>query len=92
MTEQKGVGLIREIVVEKSHVERRSQLVYNPLKHKLRSQVFPELTQRLKAIFQDALVAKCWSWNGRLFASTTNARVILVKPFQLIQECLDVTR
>ena len=46
----------------------------------------------LNRLQKDALVAKCWSWNGRLFASTTNARVILVKPFQLIQECLDVTR
>jgi len=46
----------------------------------------------LNRLQKDALVAKCWSWNGRLFASTTNARVLLVKPFQLIQECLDITR
>jgi len=38
-----------------------------------------------------ALIENCWSWNGRLFASTKGHRTLLVKPFQAVQDCLEIS-
>ena len=42
----------------------------------------------LNRLHKNQRIDKCWSWNGRLFASTEDDHTLLVKPFQLIQDCL----
>ena len=32
-------------------------------------------------------VEKTWSWNGRLFATLKNGQKLLVRPFQLLEDC-----
>lgn len=43
--------------------------------------------QTLTRFSKNESVEKTWSWNGRLFATLKNGQKLLVRPFQLLEEC-----